>query len=204
MVKLSKATTLAISMNKKKVAVVISGYGGNLQALMNACADENYPAKIIAVISNKADAFGLTRAKNAGIPNFVINHKDHKSREEFDAALHNKLVEVGAEIVCLAGFMRLLTADFVNKWQGRMINIHPSLLPEFKGHDAINDALKAGAKQTGCTVHYVTPEMDSGPIIVQRAVDILPFDDLNSLNQKVHMQEHIAYPEALKIVCEKL
>lgn len=190
--------------DKKKVAVIISGYGGNLQALMEACANNSYPAKIIAVISNKADAYGLVRAKKAGIQNFIISHKDYSSRTEFDTALHNKLIEVGAEIVCLAGFMRLLTPEFVNKWEGRMINIHPSLLPEFKGECAIKDALKAGATKTGCTVHYVTPEMDSGPIIIQREVAISPDDDIDSLSEKVHEQEKMAYPAALKIVAKKL
>ncbi len=191
-------------MTKKRVAVVISGYGGNLQALMNACEKPDYPAKIIAVISNKADAYGLTRAQNAGIPNYVISHKEYKTREEFDRALHAKLLEVNAEVVCLAGFMRLLTSEFVEKWEGRMLNIHPSLLPLFKGGHAVEDALAAGAKETGCTVHYVTAEMDSGPIITQRKIDINPGYDADILHQRIHEQEWIAYPEALKIVCKNL
>lgn len=191
-------------MNKKKVAVLISGYGGNLQALINACERPDYPAKIIAVISNNPDAYGLERAKKHGIPGFVINHRSFDSRRKFDEEVHKKLVEVGAEIVCLAGFMRLLTEDFVNKWPNRMINIHPSLLPEFKGGKAVEDALAAGAKRTGCSVHYVIPEMDAGEIILQRGIDILPIDTIETLHERIHAEEHIAYPEALKLVCNKI
>jgi len=191
-------------MGKKKVAVLISGFGGNLQALIDACAVPGFPAEIAGVISNKAEAYGLTRAKNHNIPSFVVSHKDFKTRDEFDAELHKKLTGFGAEIVCLAGFMRLLTPEFVNKWQGRMINIHPSLLPAFKGGNAVEDALAAGAKKTGCSVHYVIPEMDSGEVITQREVEISAGDNLESLSQKIHTQEHIAYPAALKIVCGKL
>lgn len=189
---------------KKRIAVLISGYGGNLQAIINACADFDYPAKIVAVISNKPEAYGLIRAKNAGIQTFIVDHKNYKERKDFDESVHKILLEVDVEIVCLAGFMRLLTADFVNKWQGRMINIHPSLLPNFKGANGVKDALEAGVNKTGCTVHYVTPEMDSGEIIVQREVSILPTDDIDSLSRRIHEQEHIAYPEAIKLVCEKL
>jgi phosphoribosylglycinamide formyltransferase-1 len=189
---------------KKRVAVLISGYGGNLQALIDACAKPEYPAEIIAVISNKAEAYGLERAKKHNIPAFFINHKDFNSREEFDNQIHNKLIEAGAEIVCLAGFMRLLSADFVNKWSGRMINIHPSLLPDFKGANAVEDAFKARASKTGCSVHYVVPEMDAGEVIIQREVDILPTDTIEILYEKIHVQEHIAYPEALRVVAEKL
>ncbi len=191
-------------MNKRKVAVLISGNGSNLQALIDACASKDYPAEIVGVISNKADAFGLDRAKKANIPGFVIDHKAHPSREDFDAALHQKLTELGAEIVCLAGFMRLLTPEFVNRWSNRMINIHPSLLPDFKGGTAVSDALKAGAKVTGCTVHYVIPEMDSGEVILQRKVSISDGETLDSLKHKIHEQEHLAYPEALKIACDRL
>lgn len=189
-------------MAKKRVAVLISGYGGNLQALIDACRDDDYPAEIVLVVSNKADAYGLERAKKNNIPALFINHKDFKTREEFDNEIHKKLLEYNVEIVCLAGFMRLLSAEFVNKWQGRMINIHPSLLPEFKGANAVEDAFNAGAKKTGCTVHYVIPEMDAGEIIVQREVDILPDDTVAKLYEKIHKQEHLAYPEALKLISE--
>lgn len=189
-------------MNKKKVAVLISGYGGNLQALIDACEQKDFPAKIVTVISNNPEAYGLERARKHGIPAVIVNHRSFDSRRRFDEELHTKLIECGAEIVCLAGFMRLLTEDFVNKWEGKMINIHPSLLPEFKGGKAVEDALKAGAKRTGCTVHYVIPEMDSGEIILQRAIDIAPNDTLESLKERIHKEEHIAYPEALKKICE--
>jgi phosphoribosylglycinamide formyltransferase-1 len=186
---------------KKSVAVIISGFGGNLQALIEACEKPGYPAKIDLVISNKADAYGLVRATKHGIKNLVVSHKDFPTREAFDEKLHQILIENNIEIVCLAGFMRLLTPEFVNKWQGRMLNIHPSLLPAFKGSNAIDDAFNYGVKFTGCTVHHVIPEMDAGPIITQRVVEILKSDTIESLEQKVHVEEKIAYPKALKIVC---
>ena len=185
-------------MKKTKVAVLISGSGSNLQALIDACKNPDYPAEIILVISNKADAYGLTRAKNAGIPALVISHTDYPTREAFDAALDAALVEHRIEIVCLAGFMRLLSAGFVGKWAGRMLNIHPSLLPKFKGAHAIRDALAAGEKLTGCTVHFVVPEMDSGEIILQAEVPILPGDTEETLSARIHAEEHRIYVEALK------
>ncbi len=189
-------------MQKLRTAVLISGNGGNLQALINASkADSNYPAEISLVISNKPEAYGLIRAQKAGIKTLVINHKDYKTREEFDNEIHKHLTQNKIDIVCLAGFMRILTADFVNRWVGRMINIHPSLLPEFKGAHAVRDALAAGAKTTGCTVHLVTPEIDSGKILIQRPVDISPKDTEETLSEKIHTQEHLAYPEALKKLC---
>jgi phosphoribosylglycinamide formyltransferase-1 len=185
---------------KKKVVVMISGNGGNLQALIDASQIPTYPAEIVGVISNIPTAYGLQRARNAKIAAIAMNHKDYKSREEFDAAVHEKLVELGAEIVCLAGFMRMLSEGFVNKWAGKMLNIHPSLLPSFKGFHGVRDALLAGVKITGCTVHFVTPEMDAGKIITQRHVYIDGQDDEDSLSEKIHLQEHLAYPEALKLV----
>ncbi len=194
----------ASEINKKRVAVLISGSGSNLQALIDASISPIYPAEICLVISNKSEAYGLDRAKKHSIKTEVISHKDYISREEFDSEIHKILVANDIEIVCLAGFMRVLTSDFVEKWDGRMINIHPSLLPKHKGAHAAKDAFEAGDSKTGCTVHYVVPEIDSGKIITQRAVDITKDDDLESLLQKIHAQEHIAYPEALKKVCESL
>lgn len=191
-------------MIKRKVAVLISGSGSNLQALTDACSAPDYPAQIVLVISNKADAYGLIRAKNAGIPAAVINHKDYSSREEFDQAMHEKLVEAGVEIVCLAGFMRLLSAEFVNKWRGRMLNIHPALLPDFKGAHAVRDALAAGVKESGCTVHQVTEEMDAGEIILQARVPVFLGDTEEKLQKRIHEQEHIIYPKALSMVAEKI
>ena len=161
----------------------------------------DYPAQIVLVISNKAEAFGVQRAKDAGIHAVVINHKDYASREAFDDAMHVELVRHQVEIVCLAGFMRLLSERFVKRWEGRMLNIHPSLLPDFKGAYAVRDALAAGVKETGCTVHLVTPEVDSGETILQARVPVLEDDTEETLHQRIHKEEHRIYPEALKIVC---
>lgn len=179
-------------------AVLISGSGSNLQALIDAAGQEGYPAQIKLVISNKADAYGLVRAQNAGIPTITLSHTDYPSREAFDAAMHAELIAHGIEFVCLAGFMRLLSAEFVRKWQGNMLNIHPSLLPAFKGLDAMGQALAAGVSETGCTVHFVTEGMDEGPIVLQKAVPILPGDTIDSLVARVHTAEHEIYPEALR------
>lgn len=191
-------------MIKRKIGVLISGNGSNLQALIDACADENYPAEITAVISNKESAFGVNRARGAGIPAHIVNHKEYGSREGFDKAMHELLEHHNVEIVCLAGFMRLLSPWFVKKWQGRLLNIHPSLLPEFKGAHAVRDALKAGAKETGCTVHLVTDELDSGPILLQAKVAIMKGDTEKTLLSRIHEQEHLIYPEALKQLIAKI
>ncbi len=187
---------------KIPVSVLISGNGSNLQALIDACAQPDYPARIVQVISNKAKAYGLERAAKAGIPTKVISHKDYDGREAFDAALHDAILSSDAQLVCLAGFMRLLTPDFVNKWEGRMLNIHPSLLPDYKGLDTHARALADGKKEAGCTVHYVVPEMDAGEIIVQKRVPILDGDTAEDLQQRVHEVEHLAYPEALRKVAQ--
>lgn len=185
---------------KKKVAVLISGGGSNLQALIDACKDEEFPARIALVLSNKADAYGLKRAAEANIATHVISHKDFPDRDSFDAAMHKALGEAGIEFVCLAGFMRLLTAGFVNQWTGKMINIHPSLLPSFKGIHTHAAALQAGVKIHGCSVHHVVPEMDAGPIIIQAAVPVLSGDTPETLGARVLAAEHIIYPLALKTV----
>jgi len=190
-------------VTKKKVAVLISGNGSNLQALMDACKDSDYPAEIALVISNKPDAFGLTRAAQSAVKSLVINHKEFDTRESFDEAMHQALISHNIEIVCLAGFMRLLSASFVGKWQDRMINIHPSLLPKYKGANAISNALAAGEKITGCTVHYVVPEMDAGEIILQKQVPILAGDTLETLTLRMHETEHKAYPAAVRIIIQK-
>lgn len=189
---------------KRKVGVLISGNGSNLQALIDACADKNFPAEISVVISNKESAYGLNRARNAGIAAHIIDHKNYKSREDFDAAIHEMLLHHSVEIVCLAGFMRLLTPGFVQKWGKRMLNIHPSLLPEFKGAHAMEDALKAGVTKTGCTVHYVIPEVDAGPVLLQAQVAIHPGDTLETLAPRIHAQEHKIYPAALRKLAESL
>ncbi len=187
-------------MKKTPVAVLVSGNGSNLQALIDACIAPDYPVKIVLVISNKEDAYGLKRAAEAGIAIQVIRHKDFPDREAFDAALHAAIVAGGAELVCLAGFMRILTAGFVGKWEGKMINIHPSLLPSFKGMHTHAEALATGVKIHGCTVHFVVPEMDSGPIVIQAAVPVLPDDTEASLAARVLKAEHQIYPYALRLL----
>ena len=189
--------------SKKRVAVLISGSGSNLQALIDAAKYDDFPASIELVISNKADAYGLTRAQNAKITTRFLSHSDYATREEYDTQIDLLLNEFSIEYVCLAGFMRLLSAGFTEKWQGRMLNIHPSLLPQFKGAHAIADALNARAKTTGCTVHLVTPEMDAGPILMQAEVEIMDDDTIESLAARIHVQEHRIYPAALKELIEK-
>jgi phosphoribosylglycinamide formyltransferase-1 len=187
---------------KRKIGVLISGNGSNLQALIDACKQPDYPAGIQVVISNKDTAYGVNRASEAGIPAHILDHKHYKSREEFDRAMDDMLERHNVEIVCLAGFMRLLSPWFVKKWQGKILNIHPSLLPQFKGAHAVRDALKAGAKETGCTVHLVINEVDAGPVILQARVPVLPEDTEDSLHDRIHAQEHRIYPEALKKIIE--
>lgn len=187
---------------RKKVGVLISGRGSNLQALLEAAADPAYPAEIALVISNKADAAGLDRAARAGVPTRVIARRDHPDRAACDAAMTAALEDAGVELVCLAGFMRLLSEAFVDHWRDRLINIHPSLLPLFPGLDTHARALEAGVKLHGCTVHFVRFEMDSGPIIGQAAVPVLPGDDADSLAARVLEVEHRLYPHCLRLVVE--
>jgi phosphoribosylglycinamide formyltransferase-1 len=189
-------------VNRVRIAVLISGRGSNLKALIEACADPSYPAEIVLVISNIAAAPGLRYAAAAKIPTAVIPHTEFRSREDFDAALDQALQTAKVEIVCLAGFMRLLTAAFVQKWQGRLINIHPSLLPSFKGARVHERAIEAGVRISGCTVHYVTSEMDSGPPIAQAAVPVHAGDNAETLAARVLAAEHGLYPLALKLVAE--
>jgi len=189
-------------MVKLKLGVLISGRGSNLQALIDAAADPSYPAEIALVISNKADAGGLARAEAAGIATKVIPHKEFASREAFDAALDKTLRDAGVGLVCLAGFMRLLTPGFSQGWHDRLINIHPSLLPSFKGLDSHAQALKAGVRFSGCTVHFVRPEMDAGPIILQAAVPVHDGDDEDSLAARILEAEHKSYPLAVRLIAE--
>jgi phosphoribosylglycinamide formyltransferase-1 len=185
-----------------RVGVLISGRGSNLQALIEACADPAFPAAIVRVVSNEAAAPGLARARAAGIETRVVPHRDHPDRVSFDAALDAALREAGVELVCLAGFMRLLTDRFVESWRDRMINIHPALLPSFKGLHTHERALTAGVKLHGCTVHFVRPAMDEGPIIVQGAVPVLRDDTPETLAGRVLELEHRAYVRALRLVAE--
>ncbi len=189
-------------MARLKVAVLISGRGSNLQALLAACAQPEFPASISLVISNRGDAAGLQRAAAAGIPTEVIPHRDYQNREQFDAALTAALEAKGVDLVCLAGFMRLLTPGFVDHWRDRLINIHPSLLPAFPGLDTHQRALAQGVRFAGCTVHFVRAEMDNGPIIAQAVVPVLPRDDAEKLAARVLEAEHKAYPLALRLIAE--
>ena len=187
---------------KLKVGVLISGRGSNLQALLDSCADPAFPAEIALVISNVAGAQGLQRAARAGVPTLVIDHKPFPSRAAFDSEMDKALRAAGIELVCLAGFMRLLSDEFVEGWRGRMINIHPSLLPSFKGMNTHAQALAAGVKIHGCTVHYVTPALDDGPIIARAEVPVLEGDTIETLAARVLEAEHRLYPAALRLVAE--
>lgn len=189
-----------MNSEKKRVAVLISGRGSNMASLIAAAREADYPAEIVGVVSNKPDAKGLEAAAAAGIAAHVIARADFADKAAQDAALDAALREMGAEIVCLAGYMRILTRGFVEEWAGRMINIHPSLLPLFKGLDAHSRALDAGMRIHGCTVHFVTPEMDDGPIIAQAAVPVLPDDTPDTLAARVLTMEHRLYPLALSLV----
>ncbi len=185
-----------------KLAVLISGRGSNLQALIGAAATAAFPAEIVRVISNVSGAGGLERAAAAGISTAVVPHRDYPDRESFESSLSEEILGSGAELVVLAGFMRLLTATFVEEWRDRLINIHPSLLPAFKGLHTHERVLEAGVRYTGCTVHYVRPEMDEGPVIVQAAVPVLPGDDADTLAARVLEQEHVIYPLAVRLIAE--
>ncbi len=189
-------------MAKLKVAVLISSRGSNMQSLVRACAHTDFPAEITTVLSNNLEAAGLKFAAEHAIPTRVIDHRDFEAREEFEKQITLYLEELEIDLICLAGFMRLLTADFVNRWRDRILNIHPSLLPAFKGLHVHERALESGARFTGCTVHIVRPEMDNGPIIAQAAVPILGDDTPDSLAARILEQEHRIYPLALKLMAE--
>ena len=190
-------------MSRKRIAVLISGRGSNMAALIEAAKDKNYPAEIALVLSNRPDASGLATARSAGIAIDVIDHTAFgKDRAAFDAAMQAMLDKYRIDIVCLAGFMRLLTPEFVAHWPGRMLNIHPALLPAFKGLDTHKRALAAGAKVHGATVHFVVAELDSGPIVAQGAVAVHAGDSEVTLAARVLAVEHSIYPLALKLVAE--
>lgn len=193
-----------MSGSRKRVAVLISGRGSNMSALIEAAAEPEFPAEIALVLSNRPGAAGLERARAAGIATDAIDHKSYPDRAAFDAALDARLREGRIDLVCLAGFMRLLTPAFVEGWRDRMINIHPSLLPLFPGLNTHERAIAAGMRLAGCTVHFVRPEMDSGPIIGQAAVPIGPDDTADALAARVLAAEHRLYPLALALVADGL
>ena len=190
-------------MSRKRVAVLISGRGSNMAALIEAAKDKTFPAEIVLVTSNRPDAGGLATARTAGIATVIVDHKAFgKDRPAFELALQAVLAKYRIDLMCLAGFMRLLSAEFVSQWQDRLINIHPALLPSFKGLDTHKRALEASAKIHGATVHFVVAEMDSGPIIAQGAVAVRDDDTEKTLGQRVLAVEHRIYPLALKLVAE--
>lgn len=189
--------TMPTAAARKRVGVLISGRGSNLQALLDAAARSGYPAEIALVVSNRAGAYGLERARAAGVATAVIDHKAYAGRDAFDAAVDAALREAGCELICLAGFMRIFTPEFVGRWPNRILNVHPSLLPSFTGLHVQRRAIEAGATIAGCTVHLVSADLDSGPILAQAAVPVLAGDDEDSLSARILEQEHRLYPAAL-------
>jgi phosphoribosylglycinamide formyltransferase-1 len=186
---------------KPRVAILISGRGSNMAALIRAAAAPEFPADIAVVISNRADAPGLEKARDGGVATLVIESRPFgKDRVGFEAALQAALDQHGVELICLGGFMRLFTAEFVQRWYGRMLNIHPSLLPSFPGLDPHGQALRAGVKISGATVHFVIPETDAGPILMQGAVAVAEDDTAETLSERILQVEHRIYPEALRLV----
>jgi len=180
-----------------RVGVLISGRGSNLQALLDAAADPAYPAEIALVISNRPGAYGLERARAAGVPTLTIDHRSYADRAAFEDAIDAALRAAGCEVVCLAGFMRIFGPGFVDRWPARILNIHPSLLPSFTGLHVQRRALESGATIAGCSVHIVTADLDAGPILAQAAVPILPDDTEESLSARILEQEHRLYPAAV-------
>jgi phosphoribosylglycinamide formyltransferase-1 len=185
---------------RRRTAILISGRGSNMAALIAAARAPDFPAEIALVLSNRSDAVGLALASQAGIATAVVDHKIYAGRDEFEGSMQALLDIHRIELICLAGFMRILSAPFVTRWRGRMLNIHPSLLPAFRGLDTHARALAAGVKLHGCTVHFVAPELDSGPIIAQAAVEVRDDDDAEKLAERVLRQEHALYPAALALV----
>ncbi len=190
------------------LAVFISGGGSNLQALIDACATPDFPAQIDVVISNRPDAYGLERAAKAGIPAITIDHKSYENRAAFEKAIQTELSRYNLDLICLAGFMRILTANFISQWEGKILNTHPALLPKFGGEGMFGEnvhkaVLAAGEQVSGASIHMVIPEVDKGEVIVQKTVPVLDGDTPESLAARVIEQEHIAYPEAVRLIAEK-
>ena len=186
----------------KNIVILISGRGSNMEAVVHAARKEQWPARIAAVISNKADAGGLEFAKEHGIPTAVVSNKAYASREAFDAALRTEIDGFAPDLVVLAGFMRILTPGFVDHYAGRLLNIHPSLLPLFPGLHTHQQALDAGMTRHGATVHFVTAQLDHGPSVAQAEVDVLPDDTADTLAKRVLVQEHQLYPRAIRLFVE--
>jgi phosphoribosylglycinamide formyltransferase 1 len=189
---------------KLRLAVLISGRGSNLQSIIDACQATDFPEEIAVVISNKADAYGLVIADNSNIPKRIVSHKDYPDKNTFETKILSILEEFQIDMICLAGFMRILSPTLISPWEGRIINIHPSLLPKHKGLHTHERALEARDTESGCTIHHVTPAMDEGEIIVQKTVPILEGDTPDTLAARILEQEHLAYPEAIKIMANRI
>jgi phosphoribosylglycinamide formyltransferase-1 len=187
-------------MTRKRIGVLISGRGSNMKALVEACRDPAYPAEISCVVSNRPDAGGLVYARSQGIPAHVVDHKNFASREAFDAALNDYLQGQQLDLICCAGFMRIMSPVLIGPWAGRMLNIHPSLLPAYRGLHTHARAIADGAKFAGCSVHFVTEELDGGPVIAQASVAVMPDDTADTLQQRVLQVEHPLYVKALALV----
>ncbi|MDO6446185.1 phosphoribosylglycinamide formyltransferase [Colwellia sp. 1_MG-2023] len=185
----------------RRIVVLISGSGSNLQAIIDACKTTDYPGEVVGVISNKAEVFGLTRAENANIPHQVLSHKEYDSRESYDQALVSAIDDYNPDLVVLAGFMRILTPDFVQHFSGKLLNIHPSLLPKYQGLNTHQRAIDANDKEHGVSVHFVTEELDGGPVILQAKVPIFPEDTADDLASRIHVQEHKIYPLVINWFC---
>jgi phosphoribosylglycinamide formyltransferase 1 len=189
-------------MKKLKVGVLVSGNGSNLQAIIDACQRGEVPAEVVSVITNRATAFGLERARKAGIAAVHLDHREFAGREAYDAAVVAELQRQGVELVALAGFMRIITRVLLDAFPQRVMNIHPALLPSFPGLDAQQQALDHGVKVTGCTVHFVDEGTDTGPIIIQAVVPVLPDDSVETLSRRILCQEHRSYPQAIRFYAE--
>jgi len=185
-------------MDRIPIAILISGRGSNMQALIEACARPDYPARIVLVFSNNEKAAGLKIAQDAGLATHALDHRQFASRSAFEAQLHKILQKAGVRVICLAGFMRILTSEFVKAWDGRILNIHPSLLPKYPGLDTHKRALDSGDAIHGCTVHLVIPEVDLGPILGQASVPVRPSDTVDVLARRVLKEEHQLYPDVLE------
>ncbi|WP_173919851.1 phosphoribosylglycinamide formyltransferase [Pseudidiomarina piscicola] len=185
----------------KRIVVLISGSGTNMQAIVEACQAERINGEVVAVISNKADVGGLDKAAQADIPTAVLSHRDFDSREDYDAELRKLIDSFAPDIVLLAGFMRILTGDFTQHYEGRMLNIHPSLLPKYRGVNTHQRALDNGDTEHGVSVHFVTEELDGGPVVLQAVVPVFPEDSASDLQQRVHSQEHRIYPLVVQWLC---
>lgn len=189
---------------KLRTAILISGRGSNMVAIAEAAQADDYPAEIVAVMSNRPDAKGLDRAKALGIRTAIIDHKDFKGRRGFETALHQQLIEMEVELICCAGFMRILTPEFVNRWMGRILNIHPSLLPKYKGLNTHQRAIDAGEKEAGVSVHWVSEELDGGSVIAQKSVKIRKNDTAETLAARILPLELALYPAVIREIAPKI